>query len=814
MTEQSTTLTPSKDGQHFQYDMAPQPLSFEVLKEKYCKGDEKTERDIFRRVAKGVASVEKTPQAQAFWEDAFFQMMVKGGVGAGRIMSAAGTGVQSTLMNCFVIPVGDALTGKDHNGLPGIYEALAQSAETLRRGGGVGYDYSAIRPKGAMVKSVLSRSSGPCSYMDVFDKSCKTIESAGVRRGAQMGVLRVDHPDIMEFIQAKREPGRWNNFNVSVNVSDAFMEALEAGADWELVHEAQPHPDYEGYENIHQRADGKWVYKTMPAQELWDTIMKSNYDFAEPGVLFLDRANAVNNLAYCETFDATNPCAEQPLPAYGACDLGPINLTRFVKKPFKPNWEFETSAFENVVATMVRFLDNVLDLTLWPLEQQRESARLKRRIGIGFTGLGDMLVMMGLKYDSPEARQVAGTIAAMMAKAAYSGSRDLANERSSFPLFDETKFNECSIVCRKLNLHPKQLRNSHLISIAPTGTTSIAFFDNVSNGIEPAFSWTYDRKKRNDQGGFDTYPVEDYAFRLYKKLVDPNATPETLPDYFQSAMDISVDAHVAMLEAVQPYVDSSISKTVNIPEDYSFEDFKSLYIKAYRAGLKGLSTYRPNSILGSVLSVPTTENKEAPKEEPQKETVMLKDTMIHHRPEGRLHSVTEKIKYYTADGEKKIYVIVSFIPEKNVFGDMVHRPVEFFMPVGQPAASEEWVTTTMRLLSLAARGGMLDRALEDMRKVTSDKAAIQYGYIVKEDGTRRPRWHDSEVSLLAYAIQEIIKDYALVVDVSQEEAVPAEESLQPQIIPGKKCNECGAHAVVKRDGCEICTSCGAIGSCG
>ena len=297
MTEQSTTPTPSKDGQHFQYDMAPQPLSFEVLKEKYCKGNEKTERDIFRRVAKGVASVEKTPQAQKYWEDAFFKMMVKGGVGAGRIMSAAGTGVQSTLMNCFVVPVGDALTGKDHNGLPGIYEALAQSAETLRRGGGVGYDYSAIRPKGAMVKSVLSRSSGPCSYMDVFDKSCKTIESAGVRRGAQMGVLRVDHPDIMEFIQAKREPGRWNNFNVSVNVSDAFMEALEAGADWELVHEAQPHPDYEGYENIHQRADGKWVYKTLPAQELWDTIMKSNYDFAEPGVLFLDRANATNTLS-------------------------------------------------------------------------------------------------------------------------------------------------------------------------------------------------------------------------------------------------------------------------------------------------------------------------------------------------------------------------------------------------------------------------------------------------------------------------------------------------------------------------------------
>ena len=374
-----------------------QPISKDVIQEKYCKAGESSADEIYARVARALAGAEK-PELRAEWEQKFLDNLRAGAIGAGRIMSAAGTDIQATLINCFVQPVGDCIQGFDDEGFPGIYEALREAAETMRRGGGVGYDFSRIRPKGAQVKGTASIASGPCSYINVFDQSCSTVESAGARRGAQMGVLRIDHPDVLEFITAKRTPGRWNNFNVSVGVSDAFMQAVTDGTDWELVHKARPGKKVMDA-GAYQRDDGKWVYRKTPARDLWNTIMQSAYDFAEPGILFIDQINRDNNLNYCEDIAATNPCGEQPLPSYGCCDLGPVILTRFVRHPFHVGGtaSFDFDAFEKSVAIQVRALDNVLDVTFWPLEQQREESAAKRRIGVGFTGLGNALNMLCLR---------------------------------------------------------------------------------------------------------------------------------------------------------------------------------------------------------------------------------------------------------------------------------------------------------------------------------------------------------------------------------------------------------------------------------
>ena len=380
-------------------ELPVQTICEDVLREKYLKPGETCADDVLRRVAKALASVE-APALQAKYEALFLHNLRDGAIGAGRIMSAAGTSIQATLINCFVQPVGDCIQGEDDEGYPGIYEALREAAETMRRGGGVGYDFSRIRPRGAAVKGTASMASGPCSYINVFDQSCATVESAGARRGAQMGVLRIDHPDIFEFIGAKRTPGRWNNFNVSVGVPDAFMHALTHQQTWQLVHRARPGSDGAGNEP-RQREDGLWIYQEMPAQDVWDAIMQSAYDFAEPGILFLDRIAQDNNLRAIETIAATNPCGEQPLPPYGCCDLGPVILPRFVRHPFGVGGtaSFDFERFEHAVTLQVRALDNVLDLTYWPLPQQQAEAAAKRRIGVGFTGLGNALTMLGLRYD-------------------------------------------------------------------------------------------------------------------------------------------------------------------------------------------------------------------------------------------------------------------------------------------------------------------------------------------------------------------------------------------------------------------------------
>ena len=534
-------------------DAAPLPwqeVSLDVLREKYAKGPERDldgpemAHAVRLRVARALAAVEVDPAA---WEPRFLAAMEAGFIPGGRINSAAGAGIREvTLINCFVQPVGDSVSDTV-DGKPGIYVALREAAETMRRGGGVGYDFSAIRPRGAFVGGTDSSASGPISYMHVFDQSCATVESAGARRGAQMGVLRCDHPDIMEFVSAKRQAGKLNNFNISIGVTDAFMAAVEADGEFELVHKARAGAAQVA-NGAHQRDDGLWVYATIRARELWRVIMRNTYEAAEPGVLFLDRINTDNNLHYCERIEATNPCGEIPIPDHGCCCLGSVDLTRFVRDPFTEDARFDDAAFAATVKTAVRMLDNVLTATIWPLPQQAEEAANKRRIGLGFTGLGDALILLGMRYDSAEAREFAAALTRDMRDAAYRASTGIAREKGTFPLFDADKLLASGMASRlpddiRADIGEHGLRNSHLLSIAPTGTISLAFADNASNGIEPAFSWNYTRKKREPDGTMREYEVEDHAWRLWRAKRGNSAE---LPPAFVHALEISARDHMAM----------------------------------------------------------------------------------------------------------------------------------------------------------------------------------------------------------------------------------------------------------------------------
>ena len=601
--------------------LAPQAISLDVLREKYCKDNETSIEDVNARVANALADVESERRDQH--REAFLWALQQGFLPAGRIQSAAGTPLAATLINCFVQPVGDSIAQVD-DGYPGIYTALTEAAETMRRGGGVGYDFSRIRPRGAWVGSTRSHASGPVSYMQIFDRSCETVESAGARRGAQMGVLRCDHPDIEEFIHAK-DDGGLKNFNLSVAVTDAFMQAVLADGEVDLVHRAEPGEAQKASgARLREGSERAWIYRTVKARDLWDQIMRSTYDHAEPGVLFIDTINRDNNLSYCETIESCNPCSEQSLPAYGCCCLGSIDLTRFVLDPFGPAARFDDQRFTQVARVAVRMLDNVLDTTVWPLAQQQQQATDKRRVGLGFTGLGDALVMLGLAYSTPEARSEARRIAELMRDAAYAASVELARERGAFPAFDADLYLSRGTFASRLPTHLREqirqhgIRNSHLLTVAPTGSTGT--MAGVSTGLEPYFSFTYYRSGR--LGKFIEVKadiVQEYLDR------HPDADPMNLPDYFVAAMTLAPEEHVDVQTTIQRWVDSSISKTVNAPKGYTVDQVEKIYERLYLGGAKGGTVYVDGSRDSQVLTLKAEENvwDEEGKLEEEKEHVKI-----------------------------------------------------------------------------------------------------------------------------------------------------------------------------------------------
>ena len=552
---------------------------------------DETVEDTWRRIARSLASVEQDPAA---WEDRFYAALEDFRyLPAGRIVAGAGTERSVTLFNCFVM-------GTIPDSMGGIFEMLKEAALTMQQGGGIGYDFSTIRPKGAPVSGVAADASGPLSFMDVWDAMCRTIMSAGSRRGAMMATMRCDHPDIEDFITAKSDPARLRNFNVSVLVTDPFMEAVKADTTWDL------------------QFDGK-VFRTVQARDLWNRIMRSTYDYAEPGVIFIDRINAMNNLSYVETIAATNPCGEQPLPPYGACLLGSINLARLVRDPFEPGADIDEAALDELVAIAVRMMDNVVDASKFPLPQQEAEAQAKRRIGLGVTGLADALLMMGLRYGSDEAARQTERWLHRIARASYLASVGIAREKGAFPLFDAKKFLASGALSHmdadvRAAIKKHGIRNALLTSIAPTGTISL-YAGNVSSGIEPVFAYAYTRKVLQKDGTRTEEEVIDYAVQLWRqKFGDAD-----LPDYFVNAQTLQPLEHVKMQAAAQKWVDSSISKTINCPEDIGFEAFKDVYMQAYETGCKGCTTYRPNAVTGSVLSV--TEEKPAKAGAPRAGTI-------------------------------------------------------------------------------------------------------------------------------------------------------------------------------------------------
>ncbi|WP_099824242.1 adenosylcobalamin-dependent ribonucleoside-diphosphate reductase [Oceaniglobus indicus] len=545
---------------------------------------DRTVQDTWRRIARATAAVESDP---AHWEEVFFDALSDFRyLPAGRITAGAGTGRSVTLFNCFVM-------GTIPDSMGGIFDMLKEAALTMQQGGGIGYDFSTIRPKGADVKGVAADASGPLSFMDVWDAMCRTIMSAGSRRGAMMATLRCDHPDIEDFIAAKSDAARLRNFNVSVLVTDPFMEAVKADGPWDLVF------------------DGR-VYRTIRALDLWNAIMRATYDYAEPGVIFIDRINAANNLAYCETIAATNPCGEQPLPPYGACLLGSVNLARLIPDPFADDAALDEDTLDDLVRVAVRMMDNVVDASRFPLPQQAAEAQAKRRIGLGVTGLADALLMVGVRYGSDEAARLTEHWMHRIARAAYLASVDLAREKGAFPLFDAEKYLASGAMQQmdadvRAAIAEHGIRNALLTSVAPTGTISL-YAGNVSSGIEPVFAYAYKRKVLQKNGSRTEEEVVDYAVQMWRdRMGDAD-----LPAHFVNAQTLAPLEHVKMQAAAQKWVDSSISKTINCPEDISFDAFKDVYMAAWDSGCKGCTTYRPNAVTGSVLSISSETEAPAP----------------------------------------------------------------------------------------------------------------------------------------------------------------------------------------------------------
>ncbi|MGB2407555.1 MAG: adenosylcobalamin-dependent ribonucleoside-diphosphate reductase [Paracoccaceae bacterium] len=721
---------------------------------------DKTVEDSWRRIASDLARVEKDP---AQWEEKFYHALEDFKfLPAGRITAGAGTARKVTLFNCFVM-------GTIPDSMGGIFDMLKEAALTMQQGGGIGYDFSTLRPKGALVTGVAADASGPLSFMDVWDSMCRTIMSAGSRRGAMMATMRCDHPDIEDFITAKSDAARLRMFNVSVLVTDAFMEAVKADGQHDLVF------------------DGK-TYKTVSARGLWDKIMQSTYDYAEPGVIFIDRINHANNLSYCETIAATNPCGEQPLPPYGACLLGSVNLARLVDNPFDDAAQLNEAALQDLVGTAVRMMDNVVDASNFPLEAQAQEARAKRRIGLGVTGLADALLMVGLRYGSDTAVTQTEDWLHQIARAAYLASVQLAKEKGAFPLFEAEPF-LASGAMEKMDsdvrdaIREDGIRNALLTSIAPTGTISL-YAGNVSSGIEPVFAYAYTRKVLQKDGSRSEEEVVDYAVQMWRdKFGDAE-----LPDYFVNAQTLAPADHVKMQAAAQNWIDSSISKTINCPEDISFDAFKDVYLQAYELGCKGCTTYRPNAVTGSVLSV-SEASDEAPESDQGADVIYMSEPL--DRP-AALDGNTYKLKW--PDSEHAIYLTVN-----DVVINGHRRPFEVFIN-SKNMEHYAWTVALTRMISAVfRRGGDVSFVVEELKAVFDPRggAWIKGKYIP---------------SILA-AIGGVIEQHMIAIGFLEGEGLGLKQDPQSQVVnldggKGKACPSCGQYDLRMVEGCMTCGSCG------
>ncbi|WP_417722246.1 adenosylcobalamin-dependent ribonucleoside-diphosphate reductase [Salipiger sp.] len=728
-----------------------------------------TVEDSWRRIARALASVETDAQG---WEDTFYSALEDFRyLPAGRITAGAGTARSVTMFNCFVM-------GTIPDSMGGIFDMLKEAALTMQQGGGIGYDFSTIRPKGAVVHGVAADASGPLSFMDVWDAMCRTIMSAGSRRGAMMATMRCDHPDIEDFIGAKADSARLRMFNLSVLVTDPFMEAVKAGGSWDLMF-------------------GDEVYRTVEARDLWNRIMRATYDYAEPGVIFIDRINAANNLNYIETIAATNPCGEQPLPPYGACLLGSINLARLVSDPFDEAARIDEAALERLVATAVRMMDNVVDASRFPLPQQQEEARNKRRIGLGVTGLADALLMTGLRYGSEEAARQTERWLHRIARAAYLASVQLAKEKGAFPLFDADKYLASGAMMQmdddvREAIRTHGIRNALLTSIAPTGTISL-YAGNVSSGIEPVFAYAYTRKVLQKDGTRTEEEVVDYAVQMWRDLKGD----APLPEYFVNAQTLDPQDHVRMQAAAQKWVDSSISKTINCPEDISFDAFKEVYMSAYESGCKGCTTYRPNDVTGSVLSV-SEEKPKAPEvvatpaaepNRPHGDVIYMAEPL--DRPQA-LEGQTYKLKW--PDSEHAIYLTINDIV---VSGH--RRPFEVFIN-SKNMEHYAWTVALTRMISAVfRRGGDVSFVVEELKAVFDPRggAWVQGKYIP---------------SILA-AIGGVIERHMIATGFLEGEGMGLKSDPQAQVVNldpprGKSCPSCGQYDMRMVEGCMTCASCG------
>jgi ribonucleoside-diphosphate reductase alpha chain len=770
--------------------------------------------DTWNRIAAALAEAEE-PEARARWTAEFRSALEDFKfIPAGRIVAGAGSARHVTLFNCFVM-------GTVPDDMSGIFEHLREAALTMQQGGGIGYDFSTIRPKGARVKGVGADASGPLSFMDVWDAMCRTIMSAGHRRGAMMATLACDHPDIEAFIDAKRQPGRLRMFNLSVLVSDAFMTAVKEDAPWQLRF-------------------GETVYRTLQARELWDRIMRATYAYAEPGVIFIDRINARNRLHYCESIRATNPCGEQPLPPYGACLLGSVNLAALVKAPFTAEAALDEAELDRIVPLAVRMMDNVTDVSRFPLPAQQDEAKAKRRIGLGVTGLADALIMCGVRYGSAAAVALTERWMARIRDRAYLASVDLAREKGPFPLFDRDRYLAGAIgdelpeeIRDAIAAHG--LRNALLTSIAPTGTISL-MADNVSSGLEPVFSFSYLRNVLMPDGTRKTEEVSDHAYRLHRRMFGETAE---LPDSFVDAQRLTPREHVVMQAAVQKYIDASISKTINVPEDISFEAFKDVYQQAYDLGCKGCTTYRPNDVTGAVLE---TRKDDKDKERKDKDAAPVQQALPFAKPAPRpadqfdaggvvymtrpldrpeaLPGKTYKIKW--PDSEHALYITLN-----DVVMDGRRRPFEVFIN-SKNMEHYAWTVALTRMISAVfRRGGDVSFVVEELKAVFDPRGG---------------QWMEGRYvpSLLA-AIGEVIErhmvDIGFVRPGESALADPyAATPLVPAALPGAAtgseaapggsgsgrfaavsgsaavrmayCPKCNMPALIRQEGCDTCTGCG------